>query len=278
MVNRDVVLAAIPRSGSTLACHLLNQSGNCLAMVEPLDMAAFSTLSGATQRTDYLARFFTDIRAQVKMRGEIPAMILEDETTNTFARTGIRGRKSAIRGTHWVKPSQGFTDNFTLVIKHPNAFSALIGELKNSFSCYALIRNPLAILASWNTLDHPLRDGHAPMAEEFDPGLHQTLAGIDSTSRRQLALLNWYFHKFHNELKAECILKYENVIETNGGELAKISGLSISTGMQLDSHNQNSLYNASYLARISSALLKDDNNACWNFYTKNEVQQLGKRE
>lgn len=277
MVINDVVLAAIPRSGSTLACHLLNQSSNCLAMVEPLDMSAFTALSGSAQRTAFLEEFFNHIRTQVRDRGEIPTTILEDET-NTFTRTGSLGRRSAIRGTHWIRPSQTFADNFTLVVKHPNAFSALIGELKSCFSCYALIRNPLAILASWSTLDHPLREGHAPVAEEFDTKLQRTLACTDSALNRQLALLNWYFQQFNKELKADRIIKYENVIETNGAALAKISGSPIIENMQLDSHNQNSLYNTSQLASASAALLKDENNACWNFYTKNEVQQLGKHQ
>ena len=276
IIAGNIVLAAIPRSGSTLSCNLLNQSSNCLAMIEPLDMPTFSKLSGAAQRLSYLADFFENTRQQVRTSGEVPVMVLEDGATNTFTSSGVQGRTSSIGGTRWEKPEQLITDNFTLVIKHPNAFSALIGELKSSFSCFALVRNPLAILASWNTLDHPLRDGHAPMAEVFDTHLQKLLEITDTALDRQLILLNWYFQKFRQELKAEQILRYEDIITSNGAALSVISGVNASLNIQLTNHNRNSLYDATHVSHAATALLNDTNNACWHFYSSNEVEQLAK--
>ena len=276
MVTKNIVLAAIPRSGSTLSCHLLNQSSNCMAMIEPLDMSAFTGLSDMAQRLVYLADFFKKTRHQVKTSGEIPVTVLENDATNTFTNSGVKGRRSSITGTRWEKPKQAINEDFTLVIKHPNAFSALIGELKTSFSCYALVRNPLAIVASWNTLDHPLRDGHAPMAEVFDARLKQLLAGIDSVLNRQLALLDWYFRKFRQELEAGRILRYEDIIATNGAALAVISGANTPLDTELTNQNRNSLYDNTQYLNVAAALLHDTNNACWHFYSKNEVEQLAK--
>jgi len=274
--NRNIVLAAIPRSGSTLSCHLLNQYDNCLAMIEPLDMAAFSALCDSTERIAFLADFFKQTRNQIRTSGKVPMMTLANGATNTFASSGLQGRSSSITGTRWEKPEQLISDDFTLIIKHPNAFSALIGELKSAFFCYALVRNPLAIIASWNTLDHPLRDGHAPMAEVFNTHLQLSLEETDSSMKRQLLLLDWYFRRFRQALKPDRILRYEDIIATGGAALSVISGAHTPVDIELTSHNQNGLYDDAQSINTALALLDDRDNACWHFYSRNEVEQLAK--
>ena len=48
---------------------------------------------------------------------------------------------------------------FTLLIKHNALFAALLPRLTESFPCLALVRNPLSVLASWQTVDLPVHPG-----------------------------------------------------------------------------------------------------------------------
>ncbi|MBV1907093.1 MAG: hypothetical protein KUG75_13540 [Pseudomonadales bacterium] len=278
---RNIILAAIPRSGSTLTCQLINQTGNCLAMIEPLNMSEFNALPSAGQRVDYLTKFFATIRTRVQDSGQIPIIQLDKQSTNTFSSTftnkekgSLSGRTSSISGVKWTEPTQTLAQGFTLLIKHPNAFSALLAELIQSFSCYALIRNPLAILSSWNTLDHPLRDGHAPMAEAHAPELQKQLAQSDNPLQRQLLLLSWYFQTYRKVLKPAHILKYEQIVASRGAALSNIVNASPAPEFKLINQNSSDLYDPAYTARAAKALLADTENYCWHFYQRYEIEQL----
>jgi hypothetical protein len=84
------------------------------------------------------------------------------------------------------------------------------------------VRNPLAVLASWHSLEHPLRDGHAPMAEAFDLSLNAEIVAESNALDRQLTLLNWYFESYLRNLKMERVIKYERIIESAGRALSVI--------------------------------------------------------
>ena len=51
----------------------------------------------------------------------------------------------------WVQVRKPLSPDFNLAMKHPAAFTALLPELATRISCYAIVRNPLAALASWNS-------------------------------------------------------------------------------------------------------------------------------
>ena len=55
-----------------------------------------------------------------------------------------------------------------LILKRPALFIALLPVLAQRFPCYAIVRNPLSVLASWNNVDHRVRKGHSRGAEPYD--------------------------------------------------------------------------------------------------------------
>ena len=59
--------------------------------------------------------------------------------------------------------------DFRLFIKHPAIFTALATRLLVRIPLYAVVRHPLAILASWNTVDMDARLGRWPVAEIYAP-------------------------------------------------------------------------------------------------------------
>ena len=79
---------------------------------------------------------------------------------------------------------------FTLLIKHNALFAALLPWLPPSFSCVALVRNPLAVLASWQTVDLPVHQGRIPAGEQFDHHLHRTLEREPGVLQRQIVILD----------------------------------------------------------------------------------------
>ena len=86
------------------------------------------------------------------------------------------------------------SDGFGLLIKHNALFAALLPRLVESFACLALVRNPLPVLASWQTVAFPVYRGRVP----------------------ELIVLDWFFERFEANLPPEAIIRYEDLVESGG--------------------------------------------------------------
>ena len=175
-----------------------------------------------------------------------------------------------------VEVSKTLRPDFLLAIKHPNAFAALLPALSGRFECCATVRNPLAVLASWETIEAPVHRGHAPYAEATDPDLRATLDSLPSVVERQLALLDWYFRTFTSALSDDRVLRYEDVISSNGSELSQIipeaADLPKIMSQPLTGRNKNPIYdNGEHISRCAEALLEQDDHACWKLYDRSEI-------
>ena len=73
-----------------------------------------------------------------------------------------------------------------------------------------------------NTVDIQARLGRLPKAEPFDPELTQRLAAIEERVDRQLCLLDWWCERFERCLPARNILRYEDIVASEGKALAAI--------------------------------------------------------
>lgn len=279
MVNHDVLLTGIPRSGTTLACSLLNRLPQVLALIEPMNMRELKAAGTDENRGQYIADYLTHIRRNALEQGIAPRKQLSGDGTNTFATATDGKRMSSIQSDQLVALDKSLDENFTLIVKHPNAFAALLPVLSKRFGCIALVRNPLAVLASWNSLDHALSQGHAPMAEKLDPDLAKRLQQESEPSIRQLQLLDWYFDTFTRWLPATRVIRYEEIIATSGAALSVIdqSAQSLSDGRHgsLESQNASRLYNdPDVIRRSADLLLSDQDHASWKLYERDSVVEL----
>lgn len=267
---RNIILTGIPRSGTTLTCSLLNAIPNTLALVEPLHMPSFNQCENAAQRCDFLAQYFLQLRDDIANKNAISILDMEGDGTNTFKYNDQGARQTHIKGHRSQNITKALDQNFTLLIKHPNIFSALLNELKKHWDCYALVRNPLSVLASWESLAHPLSSGHAPMAELYDPLLQQMLANEPDKLARQLLLINWYFSSYMRELMPERIVRYEDIVASSGAALQIILP-DAHFNVPLQSYNRSKVYNKSYMAQMAKLLLEGAHQAWRNFYTEKDI-------
>lgn len=274
-----VILTGAPRSGTTLVCSLLNRLPDVVALNETMDIGALAAMDGNAVRAAAVARYLAEVRQAVVERGEMPERRLRGAGDNMFIASSAGQRRWAGAAVASIPVGKPLRRDFTLVLKHPNAFAALLPDLRRRFDCWAVVRNPLAVLASWHSLDHPIRQGHAPMAEALDSALAQRLAAVDGARPRRLALLDWYFQRFLEVLGPERMLLYEEIIAGNGACLAGLAPQARQLPKLLDapleSRNDNTLYGCAAEAREDAqTLLATPNHACWRLYEKAEVAAL----
>lgn len=252
----NVILTGIPRSGTTLACALLNRLPDTLALNEPMDIGSLAACETRAQRVAYAESFFAEQRKSALCSGEVLARIhraLLDE--NTFHEAaGSDGLRHARISLQKIRHGKTLNHRFTLVVKHPNALTAILADLAPHFPCFAIIRDPISVLASWNTLAIPLRDGHAPAAENLDDSLSYKLGQLRDPVARQIILLDWYFEQYSTLLPSDKVIRYEEIVASGGAALAAITPAA--EALSVDLENRNGLQNCTpkFISKVRCSL------------------------
>ena len=277
MKLRDHValLTGLPRSGTTLSCRLFNVLPDTVALVEPMNVGNLAKLSARSTMMAAIEQFVIRQRMSLITDGvAVSRHVGGTVTDNLFApgrgRNGLRRFHASHGAISFGKP---LSREFTLIIKHPAVFTALLSDLVTRFRCYAVIRNPLAVLASWNSTDMPVRDGHAPAAEQHDPDLKRALEMIHDRFDRQLYLLSWYLGQYQQYLPTDHIIRYEDVVDSGGRALAVVTPSAALLNEPLTNLNRNSVYEWETISLLAQKLLTTEGNY-WDFYSPDEIQKL----
>src|SRR5438270_12167885 len=175
---RNVLITGTPRSGTTLVCSLLNKLPDIVALHEPMNVFEFVGRS-SDETVAMVKRFVAESRKSLHEEGFAVSKHVGGKVRDNSAAVDRAGKRSRQTEHGRIEIDKPLSKEFTLAIKHPAAFTALIETLSKHFECFAIVRNPLAAIASWNSLDwFPLKDGHLPVGEKLDVDLARDLAKI----------------------------------------------------------------------------------------------------
>jgi len=301
--DRNVLVTGLPRSGTTLACELLNLVPDVVALDEPMNKLMLTqgatatpvpgrrkgrlrwpaARSAAPSRrgvdadlvVDNIGGFLDTTRASITDRGmaltrHVEGRVLGSKVADTYGEGGLRGRLFARGEIHVDKQ---LSSDFVLVVKHNSGFAAVLPQLVKRFPVTAIVRNPLSIINSWQTVPFPVQRGHASIAELLDPELKVSLARIDDRIDRQFFLLSWFFGHFRDDLPDDRCLRYEDIVATNGAALAAIVPTAGDLAHPLTNRNRSSVYDPGTAEALGRRLLETDG-PWWHFYTPDSVRQL----
>lgn len=237
MNGRDLALAGIPRGGTTLACRLLGGARDTVSLFEP--MAVHELPSGDPgAAVDGVLAFFARTRAGLLRDGTAPCKLKAGAVPdNPFgdAAGGSPRRLQVSLGTITIDPPP--RPGFTLVVKHNAAFLALLPGLARSVETLGIVRNPLAVLASWNAVALPVSRGRLPAGERLDPALAARLDAEPDEVARQLIVLDWCFARMSAGLPPGRVVRYEDMAGSQGRALFAAAGVEGVPDPTLDSRN-----------------------------------------
>jgi hypothetical protein len=269
----NVLITGTPRSGTTLICSLLNKLPDIVALHEPMNVFEFVGRS-SEQILDMIGNFCAESRKSLHENKFAISKHVDGKVRDNSAAADRAGKRSRQTEHGRIEINKPLSKEFTLAIKHPAAFTALIETLSEHFECFAIIRNPLATLASWNSLEwFPLKDGHLPVGEKLDVDLARDLAKVADVFDRQIHILEWFYDRFRRFLKESAVIKYEALIESRGRELAKCFPAATQLDENLTSKNVSEFYDRALMTEIGGRLLRRDG-SIWNFYSKRDVENL----
>ena len=273
---RNVLITGTPRSGTTLLCSLLNKLPNTVALHEPMNVWEFPNCPDAAAIAEVIQRFCSDTRKSLLENGvavskHVGGLIPDNVAADQVNRSGTRLRRTE-HGP--VKIDKPLSEDFALAVKHPVAFTALLETLSKRFECLAIIRNPLSMLASWNSLAWlNIRNGHAPIGEKLDAQLRQELADQPDVFERQIHIVEWFYKRFRQFLPDTAILKYEDVIASRGRGLVAFFPDAAILDEGLVSKNVNKYYDRALMLELGEKLLRRSG-PIWDFYSKADVEKL----
>lgn len=277
LTPENIALTGVPRGGTTLACQLLQRCDDAVALFEPMDVAAWP-------RGDYaaaLARalgFYAEVREQIARDGTAPSKQVTGRLPdNSFgAARDAHGLRELIAAPGLIRLEPRPAPGFTLVIKHNAAFTALLPELATQLRTLAIVRHPLSVLASWHSVNLPVRNGRIPAGERLDPELAASLDAQHDRLARQLLVLDWFFSRFDRLLPAQDVLRYEDVVASQGELLRERSGLRGGSTAGLAERNASALYSPEHIPMLARTLA--DNHGSWQrWYPLNSIAPLAER-
>lgn len=274
MTSKTILLTGLPRAGTTLSCHILNSCPNTLALHEPMTPTEFAPAAGVDAAVNRISEFAMNARTQVLCEGRAisrhkDGAVPENPVADLAVAGGLRPMDVSL-GFIDVHDRQ-LNDGFNLIIKHNALFTVLLPELVDAFPVYAIVRNPLAVLASWNLVDLPINKGHIPAAEQFDLKLQRQLAGIPDALDRQLHILEWFCRSYVDYLNGRW-MRYEDFVVNPASLVATLNLPEPLAAIPVRS-SRNSGYDLALMEELYSRLVVSGE-AIWQIYSREQVQEL----
>lgn len=275
----DIVLTGIPRGGTTLACHLLGEAPDTLALFEPMPVESLSTNHDEALRE--VAQYFGHVRQRALSEGRVPSKHRDGRVPdNPFGeRDDAAGIRPWLADLGDIDVGKPLSAQFRLVIKHNSAFAAMLPALATRFPVIGVVRNPLAVLASWRSVDLSVSRGELPAGEHLDPALSAALAAQPDLLRRQILLIDWFFERLQMWVAPAHLIRYEETIASGGRSLLQAAGIDPSGGATrepLQSRNASGQYDAAEVEPLVAAL-RLHARACWQTYSVSDVEILAQR-
>ncbi len=271
----DIVLTGIPRGGTTLACRLLGEAADTLALFEPMPVDRLPTAADAA--VVEVARYFGQVRRRALTHGRVPSKHHGGRVPdNPYGERAGSGQARPWLVEHGeIEVGKPLSPDFRLVIKHNAAFTALLPALSQRYTVVGIVRNPLAVLASWHSVDLPVSHGRLPVGERLDPVLAAALAAQPDCLRRQVLILDWFFARLTRWVPPAALLRYEDVVASGGACLLDAVGARApgDGAVCLRNRNATAQYDAAGI-RVLARALHEHAGASLQFYAAADIDAL----
>jgi hypothetical protein len=215
----DLIITGLPRSGTTLVAALVDAREGVCCLSEPqrhvdlLETAADAAAFVAAVGADFAAlrRELADGAAVMDRRGQN-----DEAVDNYFAEPDAGGvRRPRFRSV--PRSVADVTDDTVLAVKHNGLYTGVLPEFvaAGRLAVLAIVRDPADAIASWQSIDVPIRHGRLPAAERFWPELAAVVRRDDPPLLdRQILIADLVLARFR-----ECgvpVIRYEDLVHDVG--------------------------------------------------------------
>lgn len=278
MNMNDIILTGSPRSGTTLAAYLLSKVENTVSLSEAIRPGRLGRFRDDPEAAaEGVERFYEAVRRRIVAERMAPTKVVEGrQSFDTYEAPDKHGERREVVEFGEVSIEKPLGDDFRLSIKSPTLFTAILPALVKRFDCYAIVRNPLSVLASRNSLSsgRPPREYRPPTALLFDGKQAHRMESFEPRSLDwQLEMLSWAYERYATYLPIDNIIRYEDIVNMGGAALAAVVPEATKLSASLENKNLNDIYNRTFMQEAGKRLLSSDG-PWWRFYSSTEVEAL----
>lgn len=270
----EALIAGLPRSGTTLALTLLQELSRVIPLDEALREPELRLANTSEDIAAITRRFLREQRRLAQDEGIVwtfnKAGAVSSDQFDGPIRNEMRTRTVHLS---WARIPHPFTPRSMLLLKQPVVFTAAIDVMAQIWPMVGIIRNPIAVLGSWNSVDFGIRQGRVVVPERLHPSLQQSLEAIPNQYDRQVALVHWFLGRLKEHLPAERLIRYEDLIPSGGSILSVLVPEAASLRKSLETRNRPDAYDPRILLEVGERMLASEGPA-WDLYSKAEASAL----
>ena len=276
--ERNIVITGPGRSGTTLTCHLLNKLPDTVAVSEPINPGKYADrLPDNEAVADGIQDFYREQRRMALERGLVLSKHLGGVVPDN-PKGMVDGVRKRVVEKGRIPVGKDLSPGFFLGVKQTGIFTALLPTLTKRFSCFAIVRNPLAIRASSMSIEsNKGRKNRVSARIRYDADLNERMERKKSEGAdvidKWLLRMHSNFERYAAALPPENVIRYEDICESNGKALSVIVPAAAGLDEPLENKNKNPLYQRDKVLRYGERLLESDG-AYWKFYTKESVEEI----
>ncbi|MDC7784324.1 sulfotransferase [Rhodoplanes sp. TEM] len=223
---RDLLVTGVPRSGTTLAAALIDSCANAVCLSEPDHQVRLSQESGTADAfAERLRDDLRDIRTTLRSGGTVLDRRAADggPVTNYFS----TARTDGTRRTDYTlvaRAARDLPEDFLLAVKHNALFTAALPELSrhSGAAIVAIVRDPVATILSWRSLDLPVSGGRLPAAERFWPAIRIISETDVPLIDKHVLIIEAFCRRYADLVPAVAVLHYESLTADPDGVLARL--------------------------------------------------------
>jgi hypothetical protein len=209
-MTRYLIVTGIPRSGTTLTAALIDDLEDTVCLSEPTwqDMWARETEDADAYVQRLLEDFARVRRDLLDGNGVIDRRRPDGTPVSDYFRDGagscelVDFRRS------------GLPENFLLGMKHNAHYSCVLPQIvaQPAFDVVAIVRHPLDVIRSWQSVDIPIRQGRLPAAETLWPEMADVARQTDDVLLRQVLIYERFCERFVALRGKLALLRYEDIV------------------------------------------------------------------
>lgn len=215
----DLIITGLPRSGTTLVAALVDARDGVCCFSEP--QRHEDLLATATDAAAFVAAVGADFAALRRELAEGAAVLdrrgWDDEAVDNYfsAPDATGARRPRFRCV--PRGVADVTDDTVLAVKHNGLYTGALPDFvaAGRLAVLAIVRDPADAIASWQSLDVPIRHARLPAAERFWPELAALVRRDDlPLLDRQILIADLVLSRFR-----QCgvqVLRYEDLVRDLG--------------------------------------------------------------
>lgn len=266
---KNYLITGLPRSGTTLLTSLLSKNIDAVTFSEPewlkeVRKKSNNCMEFAQEFANRISSLRNDIRTGKSVY--IKASRFNQGLPQNYYHRNEKNDIIVDKDESPVIFPKEYAD-MPFIIKANAQFTACLDELvkHKDYKIICVVRDPIATIMSWRSLDIPVSRGNMKIAETYHSNFDSETKS-DNLLKKQVLILDWFFKQFNCYRNEINLVKYESMVEHTMITISNILDRPIDNITQLKSKNNNIFYNLKEKS-IIKAMLQTTGKYYKEFYT-----------